>query len=145
MLDWHSDILCDCARKTTNLTVSLERQWNVDSNDILSVYGNTVNFSPTSRIHFCVKNTSFCTFKPMGRKCWKISKTAPSSWGTWTPSNTWMPGWPHSPPQTTSGSNQPFCHNTLCGQTYRWSRRMFHNMSAPLAMLTDSDALIITH
>jgi len=36
---------------------------------------------------------------------------------------------PHSPPQTASGSIQPFCHNTLCGQTDRptdrWSRRMF--------------------
>ena len=24
---------------------------------------------------------------------------------------------PHAPPQTASGSNQQFCHNTLCGQT----------------------------
>jgi len=34
---------------------------------------------------------------------------------------------PHSPPQTASGSAQPFCHNTLCRQTDdrptdRWSR-----------------------
>jgi len=41
---------------------------------------------------------------------------------------------PHSPPQTASVSNQPFCHNTLCGQTNRqtadsWFRRMFRNMS----------------
>jgi len=35
------------------------------------------------------------------------------------PSNTWMIGWPHSPPQTTSASNQPFCHNTLCRPTDR--------------------------
>jgi len=26
---------------------------------------------------------------------------------------------PHLPPQTTSGSNQPFCHNTLCGPSDR--------------------------
>jgi len=25
---------------------------------------------------------------------------------------------PHSPPQMASGSNRPFCHNTLCGQTH---------------------------
>ena len=24
---------------------------------------------------------------------------------------------PHSPSQTASGSNQPFCHNTISGQT----------------------------
>jgi len=56
---------------------------------------------------------------------------------------------PYSPSQTASGSNQPFCHNTLCGpkdrptdrQTDRWSRRMFHNTSAPLAMLIESDPL----
>jgi len=26
---------------------------------------------------------------------------------------------PHSPPQTASGSNQPFCHNTFSGQRDR--------------------------
>jgi len=56
-------------------------------------------------------------------------------------------GWPHSPPQTASRSNQPFCHNTLCGPTDRPSdrqmvQRMFRNMSTPLAMLIESDALI---
>jgi len=55
---------------------------------------------------------------------------------------------PHSLSQTASGSNQPFCHNTLRTDrpTDRWSRRMFGNMSAPLAMLIqeESDALIIT-
>jgi len=58
---------------------------------------------------------------------------------------------PHSPPQTTSGSNQPFCHNTLCGprdrrtdqQIDRWSRWMWCNMSSLLAMLIYSDVLII--
>jgi len=55
-------------------------------------------------------------------------------------------GLPHSPPQTAPGSNEPFRHNTLCGHTYihRWSRRMFHTMSASLAMLIESDAIIIT-
>jgi len=54
---------------------------------------------------------------------------------------------PHSPPQTASESVQPFCHNTLFGQTDghtqtdRWSRRQVHNMSAPLAILIESDAL----
>ena len=54
---------------------------------------------------------------------------------------------PHSPPQMASGFNQPFCHNTLSGthtHTQRWSRRQVHNMSAPLAMLIESDTLIIT-
>jgi len=30
---------------------------------------------------------------------------------------------PHSPSQTTSGSTQPFCHKTLCGQTDRQTDR----------------------
>ena len=55
---------------------------------------------------------------------------------------------PHSPSQTAFGSKQPFFHNTFCRQTDRptdrWSRQMFRNMSAPLAMLIDSDALITT-
>jgi len=54
--------------------------------------GNSVNFSCTSWIHFCAKNMSFCPFKSMGCKCQKIPQIAPSSWGMWTPSNTWMPG-----------------------------------------------------
>jgi len=36
----------------------------------------------------------------------------------------------HSPPQAESGSNQPFCHNTLSGQTdtqtNRWDRRQLY-------------------
>jgi len=41
---------------------------------------------------------------------------------------------------------QPFFHSTLTGQTHRqtWSRRQVCNMNAPLAMLIDSDVLIIT-
>jgi len=54
---------------------------------------------------------------------------------------------PHSSSQMASGFNQPFCQNILCDLTHRpkdrWSRRMFRNISAPLAMLIESDALII--
>ena len=51
-------------------------------------------------------------------------------------------GPPHSPPQTASGSNQPFCHNSHV-RTDRWGWRMFSTNSVPLAMLIESDALII--
>ena len=117
----------------------------------------------------------------------------PSPWGTWTPFNTPILHWPHSPHQTTarlvhapphnyatkfplvtmgcpkftpktalplwqspphlihpsldrphspsqmaSGSNQPFCHSTLSGQTDshidrltdRWDRRKLDSMTA---------------
>ena len=47
---------------------------------------------------------------------------------------------PHSPSQTASGSNQPFCHSTLSGptdrltdthtQTDRWARRQVSRISA---------------
>jgi len=67
-------------------------------------HGNIVNFWHTSRIHFLVNNTSFCTFKRMGRKCQKIPESAPSSSGTCTPSNTSVPGPTHSPHQTTARS-----------------------------------------
>jgi len=56
-----------------------------------------------------------------------------------TPSNIPILNQPHSPPETISRSNQPFCHNTLCRPTDRWSSRMLHNMSAPLSMLIESD------
>jgi len=46
-----------------------------------------------------------------GRKCWKIPKTAPSYLGTWTPSNTWMPGpTPLTTPNDSSISS-PVPHN----------------------------------
>jgi len=57
--------------------------------------------------------------------------------------------WPHSPSKTASWSNWPFCHSTLSRQTDRqtdWDRRSrwhIHNMSAPLAMLINSDTLTI--
>jgi len=49
---------------------------------------------------------------------------------------------PLSPPQTASGSNQPFCHSSLL-RTDRWDKRIFCTISARLAMLIESDALII--
>jgi len=49
---------------------------------------------------------------------------------------------PHSPPQTTSGFNQPFCHSSRL-RSDRWGTRMFCTISVPLAMLMESDALII--
>jgi len=35
------------------------------------------------------------------------------------------------PPQTASGSNQPFCHNTLCGQTDRSTDRQMVQANVP--------------
>ena len=49
---------------------------------------------------------------------------------------------PHSPPQTASRSNQLFCRSSLL-RTDRWNMRMFCNISAPLAMLIESDMLIM--
>jgi len=49
---------------------------------------------------------------------------------------------PHSPPQTASRSNQPCCH---CSHVWTdtWDGRMFSTMSTLLAILIESDALII--
>jgi len=46
-------------------------------------------------------------------------KSAPSASTITTPSNTPILDRHHSPPQTASGSTQPFCHNTLSGPTDR--------------------------
>jgi len=60
--------------------------------------------------------------------------------------------WPHSPSQTASGYNQPFCHNTLSGQTYgdRHTDQLtdgIDDSSIPwalaLAILIESDMLTI--
>jgi len=56
-------------------------------------------------------------------------------------SNIPIPSPTHSPPPTASGSNQPFRHNSHV-QTDRWATRMFNTMSALLAVLIESDALI---
>jgi len=57
-------------------------------------------------------------------------------------SNTPFPRLTHLPPQTASGSNQPFCHNSLLW-TDRWGRWMFCTSIALLAVLIESDVLII--
>jgi len=49
---------------------------------------------------------------------------------------------PHSPPQTASGSNQSCCHCSHV-RTDRCATWEFSNMSALLAILIDSDVLII--
>jgi len=49
---------------------------------------------------------------------------------------------PHSPPQTASGCNQPFCHCSHV-RTDRWDGRRFSYMSALFAIPIESDALII--
>jgi len=51
---------------------------------ISCLYGNIVNFSHTSQIHFSANIMSFCPFKQRGCKCWKIPETAPSPWVIWT-------------------------------------------------------------
>jgi len=38
---------------------------------------------------------------------------------------------PHSPPQTISRFNQPFCHNTLCGPTDRPTDRQMVQVNVP--------------
>jgi len=38
-------------------------------------------------------------------------------------------------------SNEPFCHSTLSGHTHRWSRQQIRNISAPLAVVIESDTL----
>jgi len=51
-------------------------------------------------------------------------------------------GPPHSPSQTAPGSNQPFRHSSYV-RTDRWGGRLFSANSASLAMLIESDALIM--
>jgi len=69
---------------TSNLTVSLERQWNLDYNEILTIQ-KYLNFSGMNLFHFCAKNTLFCPFKPMGRIFHKIPETSPFPLVTRTP------------------------------------------------------------
>ena len=51
--------------------------------------------------------------------CPHLSPNCPFPSTICTTSNTLNPRRPHSPPQTASGSNQPFCHSTPFGQTDR--------------------------
>jgi len=77
----------------------------------------------------------------MGRKCRKIHKTAPSHWGTWTPSNTSMPGhwcirWgsthsPHSPPQTPARSLYALTHSYATKAPLVTGRPKFIPKTAP--------------
>jgi len=71
-----------------------------------------------------------------------IPKTAPSLRRSPPPSNTPIPRPTLLPPKTASGSNQPFCHSSLL-RTDRWDKRTFCTISAPLAMLIESDALLL--
>jgi len=172
-----------------NLAVSSESQW-FQYHLISCPYGNTVNFSCTSQIHFCAINTSFFPFKPVGTQMPKNPQNSPflfwhvnphliyeclgrphsprrmtdSSIASRTsaqlhnkgpigyngtpqihPQNCPFPfvdHYPHlihpsldrlhSPSQMASGSNHPFCHSSLFGQTQtdRWARRQICNMSA---------------
>jgi len=48
---------------------------------------------------------------------------------------------PHSPPQTISGSTQPFCHNTLSGKT---DREGLGEKPVPRVLKLENDALTTT-
>jgi len=74
-------------------------------------YGNKVNFSHTSRIHFSTNNTSFCPFKRMGAQLPKNPRNSPFPSGTWTPSNTSMPGPTPITPKMTARSLYALPHN----------------------------------
>jgi len=59
-------------------------------------------------------------------------------------SNTPVPSPTHSPPQTASGNNQPFCHNTHV-QTDRCGTTWSITLALCSAILISSDALISWH
>jgi len=68
----------------SNLSILTENQGNVDSNDVLSVRKYYQIFMHESNTKYTIE-----TIAPMGQT---TQKSTPSHWGTWTPSNTWMPG-----------------------------------------------------
>jgi len=72
------------------LSTSSESQWNVDSNDVLSVWKYYQLFTHEWKIRHSDHSNQW------GCKCQKIPKSAPSFWGTFgTFSKTlfcWMPG-----------------------------------------------------
>jgi len=87
----NSYIFANCSQtpaSTSNLSTSSETQWNVDSNntEILSTFHVRVEYISVWKIYHSAHSNQW------GHKCWKIPKTAPSFWGTWIPSKTWMPG-----------------------------------------------------
>jgi len=106
---------------------------------------------PKQQLDHCTHSTQLRNKGPIGYNgmAQMHPKTAPYSSTINTPTNTPIPQLTPLTTQTASRSNQPFCHNTLYGQTEtdrqtdRWSRRMFRNMNALLAMLIESDALAI--
>jgi len=169
---WHT--LCGSSVKTS--------ECNLESKSVPRSSCNVVRSSIVKELSYQMPETT--------------PATAPSPWGTWTPSNTSMPGCtplttpndssigsrtsaqlrnkgpicynemsqihpencpfpvdnrhqnlinsfldrPLSPPQMASGSNQPFCHNSLCADrpTNRWPIQMFGSMSRR-RLLDDSD------
>ena len=70
-------------------------------------YGNTVNFSHTNLIHFCL---TMSHWNEWGKTLQNLPKPL-SLVARWPPSNTPMPGWPHLPPQTTARSVHALPHN----------------------------------
>ena len=98
---------------TLNLNTSLESQWNIDSNGILSVRKYYQLFTHESNTFLGEQYASFRPFKRVGRKCRKVSETSLPLEARGPHLIHQFLGWPHSPPQMASGSYQPFCHNTL--------------------------------
>jgi len=100
---------------TSNLTVSSESQWNVDSNDILSIWKYCQLLTHESNT-FLLENAPL---KPLGQWGQTTPATAPSPWGLWTTSSTSMPG---STPLTTpndslisSCTSAQLCNKVLIG------------------------------
>ena len=85
-------------------------------------YGNIVNISHTSRIYFLANNTSLCPFKQVGAQIPKNPRNSPFPLRHVDPIHQCL-GLRRLPPQTASGSSQPFCHNALTGQTDRQTDR----------------------
>ena len=84
-------------------------------------YGNIMNFSRTSQIHFCFKNTLKNAVQTEGDE----KRPKPFFPLRHIDLHLIHPSLdrPQSPPQSASRSNQPFCHSTASGQTDRWARR----------------------
>ena len=70
---------------------------------------NINNFSRTSRIHFCFKNTPKNAVQTYGNRKFPLLLGARGP----------ILSPPYSPPQTASRSNQPFFHSSPTGQTDR--------------------------
>ena len=107
------------ATSILNLTISLDSQWKVDSNRILSVRKYCQFFTYESNTFLCKKyvilpiQTNGCSNAEKSRKSlFPLGYVDPRLIHPYLHR-------PHSPSQTASGSSQPFCHNTLPGQTDR--------------------------